>query len=566
MLAHCKFLRLYIPVLLVLVVSAVPAAPPAIVLEGPDELVALMTPYLPEESPTPQRLQAMLAEMLATEGYFSPGFTVSEAEGTLRVRIDPGPRTRVVDVAIDIDGPVATDKRKSLMAQWRLPADRPFRQQDWSEAKQQVLSELLAVVHADARLVDSEAEIDAKTQQAHLRVHYDAGPPYRFGPLYTTGLYRYPSSLIARYNHAVKAGEPYREESLVALQSALLATPYFAVARVSLDRDGVIEGEDGTLTAPVKVDVRERPAHRLGFGAGVSSNTGARVEATYHTPNLFNQAWVLDSGLRIEQKQQVAYADVSLPPDDRNRRNAFGLMVEATDIQGLRTNRHAFSVQTSSPRGSIEQRLSLNWERERLRPGGEEESINKALAANAQWTWRHVDNPLDPRRGTVLQAQIGGGSKALLSDQNFVRLHSRWLQYFPIGELDSLAVRMEAGATLAPSRNGIPQDYLFRAGGAGSVRGYSYQSLGVKEGSATLGGRYLAVASVEATHWISSAWGIAAFVDAGDAADCPGDIDPVVGYGLGVRWKSPAGPIGADLAYGQRTGKLQIHFALAIPF
>ena len=37
------------------------AAASRIVLDGPQELVALMTPHLPEEAPTPQRLQAMLA-------------------------------------------------------------------------------------------------------------------------------------------------------------------------------------------------------------------------------------------------------------------------------------------------------------------------------------------------------------------------------------------------------------------------------------------------------------------------------------------------------------------------
>ncbi|MDR0380227.1 MAG: autotransporter assembly complex protein TamA [Candidatus Accumulibacter sp.] len=545
--------------------AALPASP-VVVLEGPDELVERMTPYLPEEVPAPARLQAMLEEMLATEGYFSPGFTISEAEGVRHVRFDPGPRTHVTEAMIDIDGPVDAEEKRSLIAAWRLPVGWPFRQQDWSDAKQRVLSDLLAVAHADARLVDSAAEIDEKTQQARLTARYDAGPPYRFGDLRVRGLHRYPASLVARYNRAVEAGDPYREDALAALQTALVATPYFSAARVSLDRAAATRGEDGTLSAPVRVSVQERPAHRFGFGAGASSNTGARVEANYHTPNLFNQAWSLDSGLRLEQKRQAAYADVSLPPDERNRRHAFGMMVEASDIQHLRTRRHALGVQTTQPRGSIEQRLSLNWERERRRPDGEEESTSQALAANALWTWRHVDNPLDPRQGTVLQVQIGGGSRTLLSDQNFIRLHGRWLQYVPLGDLDSIALRVEAGATLAPSRKGIPQTYLFRAGGTGSVRGYAYQSLGIAEGAATVGGRYLAVASVEATHWLTPSWGAAAFVDAGNAADRPGDLDPAVGYGLGMRWRSPAGPIGVDLAYGQRTGKLHLHFALAIPF
>ncbi|MDR2614141.1 MAG: BamA/TamA family outer membrane protein, partial [Candidatus Accumulibacter sp.] len=403
-----------------------------VVLEGPDELVGRMTPYLPEEAPAPKRLQAMLEEMLATEGHFSPSFTVSEAEGVRRVRFDPGPRTCVAEVTVDIDGPVDAKRKRALIAAWRLPVGQPFRQEDWSEAKQEVLSGLLAVAHADARLVDSAAKIEANARQARLTARYDAGPPYRFGGLDVTGLYRYPASLVARYNRVVEPGKPYREEDLAALQSALAATPHFASARVTLDRDGAIPGEDGALIAPVRVAVRERAAHRLDFGAGVSSNTGARVEAGYHTPNLFGQAWNLDSGLRFEQKRQTAYADVTLPPDERNRRHALGLMAEASDIQGLRTWRHAVGVQTTQPRGRVEQRLSLNWERERLRPEGEDVRTSQALAANASWTWRHVDDPLDPRQGIVLQAEIGGGSRALLSDQDFVRLHTRWLYYVPL--------------------------------------------------------------------------------------------------------------------------------------
>ena len=83
---------------------------------------------------------------------------------------------------------------------------------------------------------------------------------------------------------------------------------------------------------------------------------------------------------------------------------------------------------------------------------------------------------------------------------------------------------------------------------------------------ATVGGRYLAVLSVEATHWLTPSWGVATFVDAGDAADSVGALHLAVGYGLGARWKSPAGPIGVDVAYGERTGDLHLHFALAIPF
>ena len=142
------------------------------------------------------------------------------------------------------------------------------------------------------------------------------------------------------------------------------------------------------------------------------------------------------------------------------------------------------------------------WQDERLQPEGAASSISRALVPNIVLTWRHVDNPLDPRDGTVLQGQIGGGSKAALSTQSFIRVLGRFQQYFPLGSLDTLALRGDIGYTLADSRDGIPQEYVFRTGGTGTVRGYKYLSLGVADGSATVGGRYMATASAEVTHWL----------------------------------------------------------------
>lgn len=555
---------LLLPALLLAV--AAPLTAGELRLQAPEDIDELLAPYLPEEAGNPQRLQGTLSEILATEGYFAPTFEFKDGDDGLQLNLDPGPRTVVKEVALSLDGPLAAATREELQRDWRLPVGQPFRQEDWNDAKQQVLARLLAVEHADARLIDSEATIDVETHSARLSAHYDAGPRYRFGPLRVEGLQRYEASLVERYNRVVEAGQPYREESLNALQSTLQATPYFASVQTTVDRSAAEIDADGTATIPVVVRVRERAPHRVSFGAGASSNTGARVEFNYHSSDLLGHAWELDSGLRLEQKKQTVYADVFLPPDGRFRRNSVGVMADTTDIAGLKTERYAFGAQTVQQRGSVEQRLSLNWQHELREPDGAEPETSRALVPNAMWTWRRVDNLLDPRRGTVLQTQIGGGTRAALSDQNFVRLHTRIQHYIPLGRHNTLTLRGEIGTTLADSRRHIPQDYLFRTGGASSVRGYAYQSLGIKEGAATGGGRYLGIASAEVTHWLDEDWGIAAFVDAGDAFDSRRDARLAVGYGLGARWRSPAGPIGIDLAYGERVRGFQLHFSLAIPF
>jgi len=554
-----------LPLFLLLAVTT-PLVAGELAVQAPKDISKLLAPWLPEEAGSPSRLQGQLSEILATEGYFSPEFTFSEVDDGLKLAIDPGPRTTIASVNVTVDGKIEAKTKSDLIASWGLPVGQPFRQEDWNDAKQQILSELLAVEHADASLLDSEASIDAETHRADLSAHYDAGPRYRFGSIRVEGLENYPPDLIERYNRAVQAGQPYRADRLSALQGMLQSTPYFSSVQTTLDREAAVVNEDGTATVPVLVRVRERSPHRVSFGAGASSNTGARVEFNYHTPNLLNRAWALDSGLRVEQKRQTAYGDVFLPPDERNRRHSLGVMVEAADIQGLRTQRYAFGAQTVQQRGIVEQRLSLNWQDERRETDSTAPSTARALVPNGVWTWRHIDNLLDPRDGTVIQVQIGGGAKAALSDQNFVRLHSRVQHYIPLGSVDTLSLRGEIGYTFADSRQYIPQDYLFRTGGAGSVRGYAYQSLGIREGSAIVGGRYLAIASAEVTHWLNESWGIAAFVDAGDAVDSLQDVRLAVGAGLGARWRSPAGPIGVDLAYGERNQEVHLHFSLAIPF
>jgi translocation and assembly module TamA len=538
-------------------------------LRAPAEIVDLLTPFLPEE-PAPgaggqARLQRLVRQILETEGYFSPVLEFVESDGNWRLDIDPGPRTMIAAVDVAVDGPLAAKTRQALIDGWSLPVGQPFRQQDWNNAKQQLLSALLAENHAAARLVDSQATIDPATRQARLLLRYDSGPPFRFGELKIVGLERYQPSLVERHNRTIRPGAPFREADLRALQTALQATPQFGSVQVSIDRETPPDA-DGVVTAPVIVQLSERAAHRLSFGVGVSSNTGARVETNLQTADLFGLAWELNTGLRIEQKKQTAYADIFFPPDASNRRTSAGVMVQATDIQDLRTERIAIGAQQVWRRDELETRLSLTWQDERLQPQGAAESYSRALVPNISWTWRHVDNLLDPRDGIVLQGQVGGAAKGVLSDQNFLRLLGRAQYFIPVGQLDTLMLSGDVGYTIADSRDGIPQEYVFRTGGTGSIRGYNYLSLGVPDGSATVGGRYMATATAEYTHWFDDQWGAAVFVDAGNAIDSLSDVSLAVGYGLGARWRTVAGPVAVDLAYGQQSEAVHLHFSLAIPF
>ena len=61
-------------------------------------------------------------------------------------------------------------------------------------------------------------------------------------------------------------------------------------------------------------------------------------------------------------------------------------------------------------------------------------------------------------------------------------------------------------------------------------------------------------------------WRAAAFVDHGGAAARWGDFSGVTGAGLGARWVSPVGALGADIARGFDEKTWRLHIALGLAF
>ncbi|WP_018413128.1 autotransporter assembly complex protein TamA [Methyloversatilis thermotolerans] len=510
-----------------------------------------------------RRVRREAAELLATEGYFSPAFEwVDEPPG---VRITPGPRAQVTSVQFRYDGELAGEdethaqRRAELEQSWRLHAGQPFRQADWSSAKQALLDTLTSRDYAAGALVDSRAEVDPDTAAVDLSLHLDSGPAFRFGDIEATGLALHDLDLVKRYS-TIRRGDRYSSDALLAFERALLSSPYFSSVQISTDTDPAHAD-----AAPVKVSVTEAASRRLSFGAGLSSNTGYRGEVGWSDNNIFGKSWLLSSAIRLEQLRQIAFADVMLPPQEDGYRDSFGVLAENADIQDLITRRVATSVVRARLRGDTEIRHSLTLQKEEREIDDVVTGTQQSLALNTSWTWRRVDDLFNPRTGWVVNAQIGGGVKALLSDANFLRGYLKAQWFIPVGQRDQIILRGEVGLT-GGAIGAIPQDFLFRTGGSTTVRGYDYLELGVREGSAIVGGRALGVASIEYVHWNTPQWGGAVFVDAGDAASSREDFKPAVGYGAGVRWRSPAGPIAFDIAYGERERQWRPHFSLSIAF
>ncbi|MDR2925556.1 MAG: autotransporter assembly complex protein TamA [Azoarcus sp.] len=553
-------------------------------LDAPQEVRALLKQYVhllrmdasaipdagPDRSALVRRARREAVALLATEGYFSPDIRIARTDAAhWRLIVEPGQRVTVSAVDIQFqggDGETNEREQKIFFEQlrqgWSLPPGTPFRQADWESAKQALLDALRDERYAAAKFVSSKAEIDADAAQATIRIVADTGPTFRLGGLKISGLRELPDDFIARYN-TLKEGAVYRRSDLLAFQESLQSAAQLSVVVVSIDPD-----PQQASAVPVQVAVTEAPPRRVGFGLGASSNTGFRVESTYRHLNLFKKGWELAGGLRLEQRRQSLFADLFLPPTQsrHHHRDSFGVGLDRSDLEGLKIFTQAAGVSRTTRRGHIETQMSARVQHEEIEPEDAEKSSYSTFTLNMGRIWRAVDNVLNPRRGHVLEVQLGGGMGLSPQASDFARAYGRIQQYFPLSKDNVLSLRFEGGYTFADTRDGVPQDFLFRAGGTQSVRGYAYRSLGVEEGSATVGGRVLATGSVELVHWLKPSTGLAVFVDSGDAADTAGDFSARTGYGLGMRWLSPAGPLAVDLAWGQKEKKPRLHFGVSVAF
>ncbi|WP_273270662.1 BamA/TamA family outer membrane protein, partial [Methylophaga sp.] len=135
-----------------------------------------------------------------------------------------------------------------------------------------------------------------------------------------------------------------------------------------------------------------------------------------------------------------------------------------------------------------------------------------------------------------------------LPDIGQIVVRGKLIQAF--GENSRFITRGSIGATEVSDFERLPSSLRFFTGGDNSIRGFDYQSLGPENSEGdVVGGRYLAVGSVELEHMFLKDWGAAVFSDFGNAFNS--FSDPIeYSVGVGIRWRSPVGLIRVDLAKG----------------
>lgn len=414
--------------------------------------------------------------------------------------------------------------------------------------------------HAKAEVSERAVTADHRTDRLDAVLTVTPGQQAVIGTISVVGASAVDADFIIRQTGLVP-GKVYDPDDLVRAREQLAALDVFNSIKIE-EADTI--GPDGSL--PLTIHVQERKPRRVGAGATFSTIDGLGVETFFLHRNLFGEG----ERLRLVAK----LAGIAYPIDTDEFDYYFGgsftkpgIITPVTDLHVDLTAQR--TVLTRYTETSINARLALSHEFTPQISGEagievERSNFYDTLYGTRDFalygvygglTYDTRNDATDPSRGVYANLTAEPFYETQFGNAGLV-LEGEARGYLGLGDDDRfvLAGRVKAGLLYGPSTAETPPNKLFFAGGGGSVRGYSYRSIGVDgPGGTVTGGRFLTEASVEARMKISDTWGAVGFIDAGYVTD-----DSFVGLGEGTR-------IGAGLGLRYFTGFGPLRLDFAVP-
>jgi translocation and assembly module TamA len=453
---------------------------------------------------------------------------------------------------------------RSLREQWSLAVGGEFRNSDWSDAKTALLTRLRAAGYPAASWSGTQATVDPAASEARLFLVADSGPLFLAGELQIEGLQRQDADTV-RHLANFAPGVPVTEALLLDFQERLQKAGLFESVSVAVDPDPA-----QAARAAIQVQLREQALQVWTVGLGISANNGPRTSVEHVHRRFLGAAINASNKIEWGQKRQTWSGELSTHAQAGLRRHLLGGVIERQESDTDLVVSQRLRLGRAHDGQRLERLYFVEAERGERREAGQR-TTTFALSGNGHMVLRRLDSAVLPTDGYTLSLQLGAGRSHgnRSASGPFGRAYSRLTVYRPLGRSWYGQARVELGQVFLGGAVAAPDSQLWRAGGDDSVRGYAYRSLGPVVGGGVASGSVLATASVELARPLfedmPSLWG-AVFADAGRAATSFGGLNPALGLGAGVRWRSPVGPLRLDIARGQETGQWRLHFSVAIAF
>lgn len=498
------------------------------------------------------------------------------------ISVDPGPQFLFSRTAISNIAPPATHKKDKVQS----VEDAGFAPGQLARSGTILKAERLAVEawrhqgYAKAKITNEDIVADHDGDTVSADIGLDPGRQAHYGPVSVVGTARMDPQFVA-WMTGLKPGQEYDPDDIENAKKRLGRMEVFRA--MSFEEADNIEA-DGSL--PMTLNVQERKPRRFGFGAEYSTLDGFGVTGYWMHRNLFGRG----ERLRFDAKVSGVGGSQDNSFDPSNFTYTVGtsfskpgVYTPDTDfIAALDAKREVLDAYTETSinaktgftqifsdelSGAIYAKASHGRFDDDF--FGKREFTTGGLEGNLLYDGRN--NKPDPTSGVYLEGNIQPFYE--FQRGNFAtRFTAEGRAYYGFGATDRvvLAGRVKLGSVVGADIADLPPNQLFLAGGGGSIRGYSYRSIGVETPNGeTIAGRSLLETSGEIRTRVTDSIGIVGFVDAGYVGeqsypDFSEDIR--IGTGLGLRYLTGLGPIRLDVALplNRRSGDPSYAFYVGI--
>lgn len=505
-----------------------------------------------------------LQEGAEAMGYYAARFNVTPVQQgnclALHVAVQPGEPVRVTQIEVQVTG-----TGKDLAEFRKITATPPYQpgdvlvHQKYEDFKSSLNRTANNLGFFDAEYLIREIRVDPDTRQAQVRLHFDTGARYQVGKVKVEqdvlG-----DKYLNRYLR-VREGDTYNADNLLKQQRILEGSGYYSDVQVS---GAYQQAENGVV--PVGITAQRRKRYTYTGQVGYGTDTGFRVETGMEAHWVNNKGHKLNAKGTLAENEQSVEGTYKVPlwhPEHEYTSLSGGW--QHTDNDDIASEGIKVGVDYNRrSQDDWQQTVFINYLDETTQVTGEPETRSQLTLGGVRVKKTKTDDLLFPTQGWQLAAEVQGAREGVLSDQSILQGKVNGKSLHTVEGGGKLIVQGSAGTTLSDELDEMPKSLRFFAGGQNSVRGYDFESLGETNAAGeVIGGKHLLTTSAEYEHSLQDKWSAAAFVDAGNAFDNTSNLSMKVGAGFGVRYKSPLGPIRADIAAPKDDpGDVHFYFSL----